>query len=269
MTDLSSSSLLDLTGKVALVTGAARGIGRAIALRLAEAGAAVVVADRLAEDSAQTVGLIHAAGGKAVAAVGDLSHAQGIEDAVRSCLDNFASIDILVNNAALRGWSTWDTLTEQEWDRFMAVNSKSVFFLSQAVGRQMVQQATGGSIINIASTAAAQPVAWKVDYNMAKAGVAMMTRSLARELGSHMIRVNAVGPGGTQSPGGAESITLPGKISVQDLQKMGQDWQARMAMPIGLLDPDEIARGVLFFASDMARSITGQVLFIDGGYLVG
>lgn len=108
-----------------------------------------------------------------------------------------------------------------------------------------------GGVTPICVAAAAQPVAWKVDYNVAKAGVAMLTRSLARELGSHLIRVNVIGPGGTQSPGGSESITLPGKISVQDLQKMGKDWHTRMAIPLGLLDPDEIARGVLFFASDL------------------
>ena len=142
-----------------------------------------------------------------------------------------------------------------------------MFFVSQAVARRMVAQARGGAIVNISSTAATHPVRWKVDYNAAKAAVANMTRSLALELGPHRIRVNAVGPGGTNTPGGSGSI--PSSFSPDLLRQMGEDWQKRMALPVGLLDPDEIARAVLFLSSDAARCVTGQSLYVDGGYLVG
>jgi len=261
-----SSDLLNLSGKTAVVTGAARGIGRAIALRLADAGANVVLCD-LAEVAAEaTAHEIIEAGGRALGLAADVTKAGDIERLVAATAA-FGGVDILVNNAALRGWATWETLTEEDWDRFMAVNTKSVFFLSQAVAKRMVAQGRGGVMVNIASTAAALPVRWKVDYNTAKAGVAMMTRSLAVELGKHMIRVNAVGPGGTNTQGGLGSIAS--SFSPEELRRMGEDWQSRMALPIGILDPDEIARTVLFLSTDASRSITGQIIYVDGGYLCG
>jgi NAD(P)-dependent dehydrogenase (short-subunit alcohol dehydrogenase family) len=262
-----TTELFDLTGRTALVTGSARGIGRAIALRLADAGASVVVTD-LAQDGVDAVAAeIKELGGKAIGRAGDVSASADIEAVVAAAVSAFGSIDILVNNAALRGWYTWDTLTPEVWDRYMAVNEKAVFFMSQAVARQMVAQGRGGAIVNISSTAAAHPVRWKVDYNAAKAAVAAMTRSLAVELGAHGIRVNAVGPGGTNTPGGSGSI--PSSFAPELLRKMGEDWQNRMALKVGILDPDEIARAVLFLGSDAARCVTGQSLYVDGGYLVG
>jgi NAD(P)-dependent dehydrogenase (short-subunit alcohol dehydrogenase family) len=262
-----SSELLSLAGKTALVTGSARGIGRAIALRLADAGAAVVVTDLSQEAVDVVVGEIRASGGKALGQAADVSSVAAVEKLVASAVDTYGGVDIVVNNAALRGWYTWDTLTPEVWDRYMAVNEKAVFFVSQVVARQMVAQGRGGVIVNISSTAAAHPVRWKVDYNAAKAAVASMTRSLAMELGAHGIRVNAVGPGGTNTPGGSGSI--PSSFSPESLRKMGEDWQNRMALKVGILDPDEIARAVLFFCSDAARCVTGQSLYVDGGYLVG
>lgn len=262
-----TAELLDLTGKVAIVTGAARGIGRAIALRLADAGASVVVTDIATDGVDQAAAEINSSDGRAIGIAADVSSSDDIERLVAGAVKAFGGVDILVNNAALRGWYTWDTLTPEVWDRYMAVNERAVFFVSQAVGRQMVAQGRGGAIVNISSTAAAHPVRWKVDYNAAKAAVAGITRSLAVELGPHMIRVNAVGPGGTNTPGGSGSI--PSSFSPESLRKMGEDWQNRMAMKVGILDPDEIARAVLFLSSDAARCVTGQSLYVDGGYLVG
>ncbi|MEJ0045281.1 MAG: glucose 1-dehydrogenase [Rhodospirillales bacterium] len=268
MTELvTTRALFDLSGKVALVTGAARGIGRAIALRLADAGAALVLCDIVEDGVAAVAAEIVEAGGRAIAHAGNVTISSENARAIAAGVAAFGSIDILVNNAALRGWATWETLTEADWDRFMEVNTKSVFFLSQAAARQMVLQRRGGAIVNIASTAAAHPVRWKVDYNTAKAGVAMMTRSLAVELGPHMIRVNAVGPGGTNTAGGPGSIQSG--FSPEELRQMGEDWKRRMALPLGILDPDEIARAVLFLCSDAARAITAQILYVDGGYLAG
>lgn len=259
--------LFNLAGQTAIVTGAARGIGRAIALRLADAGAAVVVAD-ITEDACESVAEeIRNTGGKAAGIAADVSSSDGIARLVATAVDRFGGVDILVNNAALRGWFTWDTLTPEIWDRYMDVNQKGVFFVSQAVARRMIEQGRGGSIINISSTAAAHPVRWKIDYNAAKASVASMTRSMAKELGEHRIRVNAVGPGGTNTPGGSGSI--PSSFSPELLREMGADWQRRMALPAGLLDPDEIACAVLFLAADASRCVTGQSIYVDGGYLVG
>ena len=260
-------ALFDLSGRVALVSGAARGIGRAIALRLADAGATLVLCDLDYTGIEALAAEIAAAGGRALAHRADVASGSDIAALVEAALAAFGAIDVLVNNAALRGWSTWDSLTEADWDRFMAVNTRAVFFLSQAVARHMVQRQRGGAIVNIASTAAAHPVRWKVDYNTAKAGVAMMTRSLAVELGPHSIRVNAVGPGGTRTEGGTGSV--PSSFSPEALRQMGEDWQRRMPLPVGILDPDEIARAVLFLSSDAARAITGQILYVDGGYLAG
>jgi len=266
MSIAATSGLLNLSGKTAIVTGAARGIGRAIALRLADAGASVVLCDMTQDAAEMTAHEIGQAGGKALGLAADVTKAEDIERLVEATAP-FGGVDILVNNAALRGWATWETLTEADWDRFMAVNTKSVFFLSQAVAKRMVAQGRGGAMVNIASTAAALPVRWKVDYNTAKAGVAMMTRSLAVELGKRMIRVNAVGPGGTDTQGGSGSIAS--SFPPEDLRRMGEDWQRRMALPIGILDPDEIARTVLFLSADASRAITGQVIYVDGGYLCG
>lgn len=267
MEQLSTNNLLNLTGKVALVTGAGRGIGRAIALRLADAGASVVVCDINDDNARETTATIESRGGKSLSVVADLGNTAEIPSIVEAVVSAYGHLDILVNNAALRGWSTWDTLTEDDWDRFMAINTRAVFFMSQAAAKQMIAQGHGGSIINIASTAAVHPVRWKVDYNTAKAGVAQMSKSLALELGKHMIRVNAIGPGGTDTQGGYGSVES--SFSPEDLRKMGEDWFNRMALPVGILDPDDIARGVLFFCGDISRSVTGQVLFVDGGYLVG
>lgn len=259
--------LFDLNDHTAIVTGSGRGIGRAIALRLAAAGAAVVVTDVLDTACREVADEIASRGGRATAVTADVATESGIESIIQSAIREFGGVDILVNNAALRGWNTWDTLTPEIWDRFMAVNEKAVFFVSQAVARRMIAQGRGGSIVNISSTAAAHPVRWKIDYNAAKAAVTAMTRSMAKELGEHRIRVNAVGPGGTNTPGGSGSI--PSSFSPELLREMGADWQKRMALPAGILDPDEIACAVLFLAANASRCVTGQSIYVDGGYLVG
>lgn len=262
-----TSDLVSLDGRCALVTGAARGIGAGIALRLADAGARVVLTDIRAEGIGEVADEIRATGGEAETVVADLTDGSQHERLLDAAEARYGGVDLLVNNAGLRDWFTWETLDEEHWDRFMAVNLKAPFFLSQAVGKRMAARGKGGAMVNIASTAAALPVRWRVDYNAAKAGLVMMSKSLARELGEHGIRVNTVGPGGTRTPGGSGAI--PDSFSPELLRKMADDWQERMALPIGLMEPDDIARAVLFFCCDLSRSVTGQTLFVDGGYLVG
>lgn len=262
-----TSRLFDLTGQVAIVTGAARGIGQATALRLADAGAEIVAVDLTKDSCEETVAQILSLGRKVIAVGANVSQREGIQCILSAALDAFGGVDILVNNAALRGWATWDTISEEDWDCFMSVNSKAVFFLSQAVAQQMIRQARGGAIINIASTAAAHPVRYKVDYNTAKAGVAMMTKSLAVELGPYQIRVNAVGPGGTRTPGG-QGVIQKG-LSTEQLKKLGEDWFSRVPLRDEAAEPDEIARVVLFLASPAASYVSAQVIYADGGYLAG
>ncbi|MCM2459318.1 SDR family oxidoreductase [Pseudomonas sp. CG7] len=265
-----ASRLLDLKGQVAVITGAARGIGQAIACRLADAGASIVAVDLSEEACAETLTLICSAGGQAKAVGADVSSSEDIQRIVQTAVKVFGGIDILVNNAALRGWSAWDTLTESDWDRFMAVNTRAVFFLSQAVAKQMIVQGRGGAMVNIASTAAAHPVRFKVDYNTAKAGVAMMTRSLAVELGPHNIRVNAVGPGATRTPAAVPSTGQQQVgLSPDEVRKLGEAWFARVPLTDKPAEPDEIARVALFLASSAASYVTAQVIYADGGYLAG
>lgn len=260
---VTTAELFSLRGKTAIVTGAGRGIGQAIAQRLADAGANIVACDLGPDACTETAALIQSAGGQIACVEADVSKASDIARLVKTAVETFGGVDILVNNAALRGWAKWHELTEADWDRFMAVNSKAVFFLSQAVATHMIDRGQGGCIVNIASTAAAHPVRYKVDYNTAKAGVAAMTRSLAVELGPNSIRVNAVGPGGTITPGGT------GTAITDELRKMGEDWVARVPLPTKLAQPDDIARVVLFLASPAAGHVTGQVVYADGGYLSG
>lgn len=263
---VSTDKLLDLSGRVAVVTGASRGIGEAIAIRLADAGATVVGCD-ITPRVEETVKRIQDSGGKGLAVIADITKREDIDKIVNSAVEAFGGIDILVNNAALRGFSQWDTLTEDDWDRFMSVTLKGAFFLSQAVAKQMIKQGRGGAMVNIASTAAKVPVKDKVDYNAAKAGVAQMTRSLAVELGPHNIRVNAIAPGGTNTMGEGGNATSG--LTEEELRKMGEKWFARVPLPVGPAEPDDQARGVLFFVADIARYVTGQVLYVDAGYTVG
>lgn len=258
-----TNELLSLSGKTAVVTGAGRGIGRSIARRLADAGAAVVACDLTEELCHDTVQLVREEGGTITAVGGDISKMEEIHRVVASGVSAFGAVDILVNNAALRGFVTWDSLTEADWDRFMAVNIKAVFFMSQAIAKHMISGGRGGAIVNIASTAAVHPVRQKVDYNAAKAGVASLTKSLAVELGPHNIRVNAVGPGATNTEGGSAGQ------SAEQARQLANGWISRLALPVRFAEPDDIARAVLFLASEAASYITAQVLYVDAGYLAG
>jgi len=257
-------ALFDLAGRTAMVTGAARGIGQAVARRLADAGASIVACDRSVALCDETVRLVRESGGQIVAVGGDLSVANDIDRMVAEAAAAFGGIDILVNNAALRGFSTWDSLSEADWDRFMAVNAKAVFFTSQAAGKHMVARGNGGAIVNVASVAAVRPVPQKVDYNAAKAAVVMLTKSLALELGKHRIRVNAVGPGATDTQGGGTD----GQTN-DDARRFAEAWIARLVLPVEFAEPDDIARVVLFLASPASGYVTGQVIYADAGFLIG
>lgn len=247
---------MGLDGKVAVVTGASRGIGRAIAERLAAEGAMVVVNHRASADqAAEVVSAIREQGGQAIAVQADVSDFQQAHDLAKAAVDEYGRVDILVNNAG----TTRDTLLllmkESGWDLVIDTNLKSVFNCCKAVARGMVRQRSG-RIINITSVAGIAGNAGQTNYAASKAGVIGFTKSLAKELASRHITVNAVAPGFVPT---ALTSDLP-----EDLRQAAID-----ATPLGRFgEPEEIAAAVSFFASDESSFITGQVLSVDGGLVM-
>jgi 3-oxoacyl-[acyl-carrier protein] reductase len=237
--------------RVALVTGAAQGIGAAIAAGLAAAGARVVCSD-LAEPAA-TVERIRLGGGEAEALALDVSSAAAIARSIE-VLAGTRGIDILVNNAGIFPRSPVLELDEQQWDRVQAVNLKGTFLCSQAVARAMREQGRGGRIVNITSGAAFVPTAQSAHYAASKAGIVALTRVLALELAEAAITVNAVAPGLTDT---AQPRSF---YSDQDLAMIAT------RIPLGrIAQPEEIVPTVVFLCSEGAGYVTGQTLHVNGG----
>lgn len=251
--------LLDFTGKVAIVTGGGRGIGPAIALGFADAGADVAVTSRTQAELDKVVKEIEATGRKGLAVAADIGRSADVKNVVKATLDKFGKIDILVNNAGYFPYSPFLDITEEEWDRVQDTNIKGQFLCAQAVARQMVKQGNGGKIVNTASIEAEFPItAGRAHYHASKGAVVNFTRGLAKELAQYKINVNAVAPGLTDTPG-VQSMT--GGYS---LASFGE------RIPLGRLGkPEDMAWAALFLASDAAEYITGFTLFVDGGMLLG
>jgi 2-deoxy-D-gluconate 3-dehydrogenase len=258
--------LFDLKGRGAVVTGGAMGIGQAIAFRLAEAGASVMITDIVMETANQTVEQIKATGGKARAIQADVSSAADARKIAQTAVEVLGSLDILINNAGVYPWSPVMEITEEMWDKTHDVNLKGVFFCSQAAAAEMIRAGHGGKIINIASIDGLHPNGEVAHYNASKGGVIMLTKALALELAPHQILVNSVAPG---------SITTPGTIAVgvayaasgKDPAQLGAKMAGRL--PLGHPGmPDDIAKVVLFLASAAADYMTGSVILVDGGYLL-
>jgi 3-oxoacyl-[acyl-carrier protein] reductase len=247
-------SILELEGKIAIVTGASRGIGSAIATDLAAKGAAVVVNYNASADTAEAlVAQIKEAGGEATAVKANVADFDEAHTLIQTTLDSYGQVDILVNNAG----TTRDTLLlmmkEEQWDTVLDTNLKSVFNCCKAVARPMVRRKSGGRIINISSVVGLVGQAGQANYAASKAGIIGFTKSLARELGSRQITVNAIAPGFFPTAL-TDVLSDEMKETVLGLIPLGR-W-GELA---------EVAKLVSFLASDDAAYITGQVINVDGG----
>ncbi|MBM3132543.1 MAG: SDR family oxidoreductase [Chloroflexi bacterium] len=261
------ADLFNLSGKAAVVTGGAIGIGQAIALRLAEAGAAVTITDINLDGAKQVVAQIEGAGGKARAIQADASSATDAEKVVHATVEAFGSIDILVNNAGIYPVSPVMKTSEQLLNRVLNLNLKGPFVYSQAAARQMIKAGQGGRIINLASTDGLKPTGFVAHYNASKGGVVMLTKAMALELAPHKILVNAVAPGGILTPGTVNTQQAMQDATGKSIEQLIEQMAPRF--PLGRMgDPDDVARAVLFLAGGASDYMTGTIVVVDGGYLL-
>ena len=242
----------ELTNQVAVVTGAGRGIGQAIALKLAAAGADIACVDLKLEFCAETVQKVQGLGRKAWAFAANVSDAASVEATAEQILTTAGKVDILVNNAGITKDGLLMRMSEADWDAVLDVNLKGTFLFTKAMVRSFLKQRSG-RIVNIASVIGLIGNAGQCNYGASKAGVIGFTKSCAREVASRGITVNAIAPGFIQTP-------MTDKLTQE--QKDGIIKQIPLA---SLGQPEDVAAAVLFFASPGARYITGQVLPVDGG----
>jgi len=243
---------LKLEGKVALVTGAAQGIGRAIALLLAQNGADIVVSDINLDKAEETAREVEGMGRRTLAVRVDVSRLEEVEKMVQTVLDRFGQIDILINNAGIARDKLILRMTEQDWDAVLGVNLKGTFNCTKAVVRHMSKQRSG-KIVSIASVVGEMGNAGQANYSASKAGVIGFTKTMAREFAQRGINVNAVAPGYIETP---MTDALPEKAR-EELKRL---------IPLDRLGrPEDVAEAVLFLVSESSNYITGQVLNVNGG----
>jgi glucose 1-dehydrogenase len=249
---------MSLKGKVAIVTGGNSGIGKAIALGLAKAGAGIVI-DYVAHPEA-TEALereIAALGDNAIGVDADVSHIEALQKLVDAAVAKFGRIDIMVNNAGVETRTSVLTTTEADYDKVLSINLKSAFFGTQIAAKQMIAQGGGGRIINITSVHEDWPMPGNTAYCLAKGGMRMLTRTAGVELAPHGICVVGVGPGAVATPINLSTMHDPALLA-----------KLNAAIPLGrMAQPEEIANVVVFLAGDGASYLTATTIFADGGIM--
>ena len=243
---------LKLKGRVALITGAAQGIGKSIALLLAQNGADIVVSDINLERAEETAKEIESIGSQAMAIKVDVANLKNVEQMVEAILEKFGKIDILVNNAGITRDKLILRMTEEDWDAVLNVNLKGTFNCTKVVVRHMAKQRSG-KIVSIASVVGEMGNAGQANYSASKAGVIGLTKTIAREFAQRGINVNAIAPGYIETP---MTEILPEKVK-EELKQL---------IPMERLGkPEDVAEAVLFLVSEESNYITGQVLNVNGG----
>ncbi len=245
---------MDLSNRVAIVTGSGRGIGRAIALKLAEVGATVVVND-IGEAAESVAEEIKAMNGQSMAILANVSSSSDVDRMVEESIAAYEKVDILVNNAGIARDQLMLRMTEEDWDSVLDINLKGAFLCARAVLRHMIKQ-RWGRIISIASIAGIVGNKGQANYASAKAGIIGLTRTIAKEVASRGITANAI---------------APGVIDTEMTQQLPENWKEELKnnIPLGYIgSPRDVAEAVAFLASEEARYITGQVLSVDGGMAI-
>jgi 3-oxoacyl-[acyl-carrier protein] reductase len=259
MKSIKGKELFDLTDKVAIITGGISGIGEAITLKLAKFGANVVIADVATEKEEKIIGEIESTGRQALLVKTDVTKISDIDHLVKSTLDKFGKIDILVNCAGILSEMAVEGLSEEEWDKVFNINVKGVFLCSQAVIDPMIKQKSG-KIVNIGSSWSSRGSVWNTSgggaaYCASKSAVQCFTRNLAWELAPEGINVNAVAPGTTLTP--------------MHKGKEGLEEYLKSSIPLGrLARPEDIADVVLFLVIDASRYVVGQTIHVNGGQIM-
>jgi NAD(P)-dependent dehydrogenase (short-subunit alcohol dehydrogenase family) len=250
------ANLFDLTGKTAIVTGAGRGIGRSIALGIADAGCDVALVSRTESELIELAEEIEKRGRRALVAPCDVTKPTDIERAVEATKQKFGKIDILINNAGITIKKPAELYELEDWNRVIAVNLTGVFLFAQYTGREMIKQRSG-KIINISSIAAKTAITGSVAYCASKGGVDMITKVLACEWAPYGITVNAIGPAYIETP------------LVAQVKQTRADFEERVVQrtPLRRLgQPDEIVGAAIFLSSDASSYMTGETIFVDGGW---
>lgn len=252
-------NLFDLSGKVAIVVGGGTGLGRGMASGLASAGATVIIASRRLEVLQKSAQEMEAeTGGKVIPLQLDLSSVQAAQDFVSKVGERFGHIDILINSAGINVRKSALDFEESDWDKVLDTQLKYVFFMDQAVGRYMVENKIKGRIINVGSLSSAIGLKNMIAYCAAKGGIIQLTKALANEWAQYGICVNAIGPGYYVT-----EMTGPLLKDPEVVQKYEEK------IPMGRLGvPQDLASAAVFLASDSAAYVTGQILYVDGGWMV-